>query len=196
VEHLLTTHNSPVNPTRQKIIDAALLCIEKWGVEKISINDIAKQAGVTRPTVYNHFPNKDEIIQAALLQAGLSFGEKLFKHFNKFEKPAERLLEAMMYSYQHLPKETYLGIAVGGEMARQVNERALSSKESHEIRLLLFGEILKHDQQYQSDMEEISEVSTRFLLSLLTVEGIKKRTQKEVKEFLSRRLLPALGMSL
>ncbi|MCB1616731.1 MAG: TetR/AcrR family transcriptional regulator [Pseudomonadales bacterium] len=195
-QHNMPPNNGSRNETHQKLLDATLCCIDRWGVEKTSLNDIAKEAGVTRPTVYSYFTNKDELIQAAMLQVGKQFGEKLFRHFNRFKTPEERMLEAVFFTYKMLPKEPYLGLAIGNDMAQHINERAISAEESKVIRLALFSEILMQDKKYMKDIEEIAEVATRFVLSLLVVEGPCKRTDKETYSFLKRRLLPALGMTL
>ena len=51
------------NPdTQQRIVDAAVRCVKKWGIAKVTLNDIAKEAGVTRPTVYSYFSNRDEVV--------------------------------------------------------------------------------------------------------------------------------------
>lgn len=182
--------------THQKLLDATLTCIERWGVGKTSLMDIAREAGVTRPTVYNHFNNKDDLIQAALLQVGQQFGEKLFAHFNRFNSPEERMLEAIFFTWKHLPQEPYLGLAISNEMAQHINERAISSPESDEIRRALFRAILMDDKRYLKEVDEISEVATRFVLSLLVVEGPRKRNDRETRAFLKRRVLPALGMQI
>jgi AcrR family transcriptional regulator len=50
------------DPTYEKIIRAAAACFERYSVSKTTIDDVAKAAGVSRPTVYKYFPNKDSII--------------------------------------------------------------------------------------------------------------------------------------
>ena len=122
--------------------------------------------------------------------------KKLIKHFSRFDTPEERLLEAVFFTYTELPKEPYLGLAIGNDMAQQINERAISSQESQQIRRELFRDILLEDERYMPDIEEITEVATRFVLSLLVVEGPVKRNHKQTRDFLRRRLLPAVGMSL
>lgn len=39
-----------------RVIDAALACVARWGVTKTSLDDIAREAGVSRATVYRLFP--------------------------------------------------------------------------------------------------------------------------------------------
>ncbi len=47
---------------REQLIDAALEVILEQGYEKVSIEAIARQAGVTRPVIYDHFPNLGRLL--------------------------------------------------------------------------------------------------------------------------------------
>src|SRR3954451_6642532 len=50
-----------------RIIEAALRCIARWGVGKTGLDDIAREAGVSRATVYRLFPGgKDTLLDAVL----------------------------------------------------------------------------------------------------------------------------------
>ena len=43
------TPKKDLNNTQKKIIDAAIHCVKRWGVEKVNLNDIAKEARDTLP---------------------------------------------------------------------------------------------------------------------------------------------------
>ena len=51
---------------REQLIDAALGVIVEQGYEGVSIEAIARTAGVTRPVIYDHFPNLGELLQALI----------------------------------------------------------------------------------------------------------------------------------
>ncbi len=51
---------------REQVIDAALSVIVQQGYEGVSIEAIARTAGVTRPVVYDHFANLGELLQALI----------------------------------------------------------------------------------------------------------------------------------
>lgn len=186
---------SSENRTRQRIIDAALVCLDRWGLEKTSLHDIAREAGVTRPTVYSYFVNREEVIQAAMVHGGESFGHKLLAHIKQFSSHRERLMEAVLFAWKNMPKEPYLKLVKDAGLAHMINEQAITSTAGRDICRALFQEILQHDPAYQKELDEITEVSTRFLLSLLLVEGAIKRNDKQMREFLERRLMPALGIT-
>ena len=51
---------------REQLIDAALQVIVEQGYEGVSIEAIARTAGVTRPVIYDHFPNLGALLQALI----------------------------------------------------------------------------------------------------------------------------------
>jgi AcrR family transcriptional regulator len=51
---------------REQLIDAALSVIIAHGYEGVSIEAIARTAGVTRPVIYDHFPNLGRLLEALI----------------------------------------------------------------------------------------------------------------------------------
>jgi len=51
---------------REQVIDAALQVIVEQGYAGVSIEAIARTAGVTRPVIYDHFPNLGSLLQALI----------------------------------------------------------------------------------------------------------------------------------
>jgi len=54
----------PPEQRREQLIDAALSVIVEQGYGGVSIEAIARRAGVTRPVVYDHFPNLGRLLHA------------------------------------------------------------------------------------------------------------------------------------
>ncbi|SOE11292.1 TetR family transcriptional regulator [Hoeflea halophila] len=55
-----------MNDRDQKILDAAIDVCSRYGVRKTTMGDIAAQAGISRPTLYARFSNKEEVMLAAM----------------------------------------------------------------------------------------------------------------------------------
>lgn len=55
--------------TRQKILDVALTIFSQTGYEAARLNDIAKNANVTRGAIYHHFENKAGLFMALVEDA-------------------------------------------------------------------------------------------------------------------------------
>src|SRR5437764_11947834 len=56
----------PPGQRREQLIDAALEVILERGYAGISIEAIARAAGITRPVVYDHFPNLNLLLHAVI----------------------------------------------------------------------------------------------------------------------------------
>ncbi len=55
-----------IKSTKEKILEAALELISRYGYKGASVRKIAKAVGVRESAIYNHFKNKDEIFQEIL----------------------------------------------------------------------------------------------------------------------------------
>lgn len=49
-----------------QLVEAALNVFMRYGVSKTTMNDIAKEAGVARQTLYNTYPSKEEVLRATV----------------------------------------------------------------------------------------------------------------------------------
>lgn len=178
---------------REHIIDASLRCIERWGIAKTGMGDIANEAGVVRATVYNHFPQKQDVMQAAFLRVVQGFFAKMMQQVDKRQGFAERLVEAALYICENLPKDPYLSQILDPSMASLANDAAIAAPESEMIRHALMEQVIGNNAaQYQHRIAELSEISSRVILSLLLVKAGKKRTRKELRLLLEHWLVPML----
>jgi AcrR family transcriptional regulator len=73
--------------TRQRILDAAYALFRRGGYTRVSMDEIAAAAGVTKRTLYYHFESKDALLATVLeaqhrlaLAAFRTFGDKLSGH--------------------------------------------------------------------------------------------------------------------
>lgn len=55
--------------SQQQIIHAAAVCFMLYGLEKATVNDMARELGSTKGRVYHHFASKNEIFFAVYRQA-------------------------------------------------------------------------------------------------------------------------------
>jgi AcrR family transcriptional regulator len=56
----------PPEERREQLLDAALELIADHGYDGVSMEGVAREAGVTKPVVYDLFPNRGELLRALL----------------------------------------------------------------------------------------------------------------------------------
>jgi len=59
-------------PTRVRVVDGALACIARQGVAKTTLDDVARQAGCSRATVYRAFPGGKDAVMRAVVDTEVS----------------------------------------------------------------------------------------------------------------------------
>lgn len=52
-----------------RILDAVVALMVRWGYRKTTIDDVAREAGVGKGTIYLHWKDKNELFRAALMRA-------------------------------------------------------------------------------------------------------------------------------
>ena len=57
------------NPREVRILDAAVTLLVRWGYRKTTIDDVAREAGVAKGTIYLHWKDKTELFRAAIWRA-------------------------------------------------------------------------------------------------------------------------------
>src|SRR5712691_86922 len=61
----------------ERILDAAAELILRWGYRKTTIDDIAKQAGVAKGTIYLHWKTREDLFQALIRHENLKVAEDI-----------------------------------------------------------------------------------------------------------------------
>jgi AcrR family transcriptional regulator len=55
-------------PTAERILDAAYQRVSDIGLSRTTVEDVAREAGLTRQTIYRYFPSKDDLVRALLMR--------------------------------------------------------------------------------------------------------------------------------
>ncbi len=65
-QHMLNTNDGMHMEKRQQLIEAAFSLFYREGIHAVGINQILKQAGVAKKTLYAHFESKEALVEAVL----------------------------------------------------------------------------------------------------------------------------------
>ena len=98
-----------MDDTRQRIVEAAYACVARRGVAKTTIEDVAKEAGMSRATVYRTFPGgRDEVINATVAWATLDFFARLYERIRGAESLEEVMERGIMFAHRSIVEHEVL----------------------------------------------------------------------------------------
>ena len=185
-----------LSATQQKILEAAIRCVKQLGIERVTLNDIAKEAGVARSTVYSHYANKEEVVRFALLQSAYQFSEKLVTAIIEIPAGAARIVEAVVITLRTLPNESCLALVSDSTLSQMVNEHTLTTEAGFDINTELFKFLLGEHSLSEAQVREHAEFAIRTMFSLLMMLSPNERTEDELRGFVARWLLPPLNIEI
>ena len=100
---------------RQQILAAAERVIQRYGVPKTTMDDIAKETGVSRPTVYRYFGDRDALLRALIERRSRMLFERARTFILSHDTFAEQLVEGLVYLVDHGRKDPVVRILVSPE---------------------------------------------------------------------------------
>ncbi len=95
-----------------RILNAAYRCFEQYGIGKSTIEDIAKAADVSRPTVYRYFSGKDDIVDSICCLEALKINAEIRKSIRHDMDFATTLTEALFIIVKLARHNKYLPTAM------------------------------------------------------------------------------------
>ncbi|WP_422776253.1 TetR/AcrR family transcriptional regulator [Pseudomonas mediterranea] len=96
---------------REAILQAAIAEFRSSGFEITSMDKIAATAGVSKRTVYNHFPSKEELFAEILNRLWNSITAEQEMAYNPLEPLREQLRQLLQAKLQLLSEENFLDLA-------------------------------------------------------------------------------------
>src|SRR5215475_7226005 len=62
------TSGTAAKSVRDRLIDAAEVCLRAKGIRSTTVSEVAEAAGVSRGWLYRHFPDKASLLGAAIVR--------------------------------------------------------------------------------------------------------------------------------
>ncbi|MBV1941757.1 TetR/AcrR family transcriptional regulator [Streptomyces sp. BV286] len=180
---------------RQRIIDATARCIDRHGVTKTTLSDVAGELGVTRQTVYRHFGRISDIVGEVAAQGAESFVDRMIAHLQGTTDPAEAVVEGMVFCVRTIPTEPRLSLLL------QLGDTAAFGRGTTTRETIAYGAKMLRRFPVdwaaadidEDDLNGLAEIIMRLLTSLLQHPGEAPRDETRLRAFLNRWLAPALS---
>jgi AcrR family transcriptional regulator len=110
-----------------RVIDAAKRCCERWGFERVTVEDIAADAGVSRATLYRLFPGgKDILFEALRVRELEEFFSSLSAHLEGITDIEELAVQAAVHATRALRADDHLAVMMASEPGATLSSLTVS----------------------------------------------------------------------
>jgi AcrR family transcriptional regulator len=98
-----------VSDTRERILEATYACVARWGLSKTTVEDAAREAGLSRATVYRYFPGgRDELVDAVVSWQYLLFFGRLYEEVHGADSLEEVLERGLVFARRQVLEHAVL----------------------------------------------------------------------------------------
>jgi AcrR family transcriptional regulator len=162
-----------VEDSRQRIVEAAYACVARRGVAKTTIEDVAREAGLSRATVYRSFPGgRDELINATVGWATLDFFGRLYERIRGAESLEEVMERGIMFAYRSIVEHEVLQRVMQTEPDKLLPILTVESNRIREgIAVVLAPYLEERGLATGVDLADAADFLARMVLSYISAPG-------------------------
>lgn len=182
---------------RERLLNAAEVCFEKFGLRRTTIDDVAREAKVSRSTVYRYFDGRGDLIVGAYMRESEVVNGKLRALLDRPGPFADRLLKATQRTIDSVRSGKYLPLMLSPEGALLVSKAVTASTAFYESTRQTMGPYLEEAQKAGEvrkdlDLDDFNEWMLRIVFSFAMIDSPSGQDAKHIKRLLTTFLLPAL----
>lgn len=100
---------------RTQILQAAEATFKHFGVNKTTMDDIAKEAGVSRPTIYRYFRDRDTLITAMIELRSRALFKRASRYLKSRSSFQDQLVDGLIYLVDNGRKDPIIRVLVNPE---------------------------------------------------------------------------------
>jgi AcrR family transcriptional regulator len=180
---------------RRRIVEAATACIDRFGLAKTSLSDVAAEAGVTRQTVYRYFPSLADILRAVAMAGVEEFAGRMERHLATFGSAAEAAVESVVFAVRTVPDDHYMGLLLQAGEADFFTAGVTSP-----LAFAIGARVLRNlpvdwpavGVTSDEDLQGLAEILMRLFISFLQYPSTPALTDDQLRALVHRWIGPAL----
>jgi AcrR family transcriptional regulator len=93
---------------RAQILNHAKKRFERFGFNKTTVDEIAKDAAISKRTLYQEFENKEKILEELIMFEALSVRKAILNQISKIAEPAEKLQTYVRLAKKYLDQNPFI----------------------------------------------------------------------------------------
>jgi AcrR family transcriptional regulator len=115
-----------VSSLEDRVLEATRRCCDKWGIAKVTVEDIAAESGVSRATIYRMFPGgKDVLFDALRVRELEDFFATLRSHVEGADSLEDLLVRTVVAATRELRADDHLALMLASEPGEVLGDLTL-----------------------------------------------------------------------
>jgi len=162
-----------MDSTRERILEATYACVARWGLAKTTVEDAAREAGLSRATVYRAFPGgREELISAVVGWATLEFFTRLYDQVQGAENLEQVMERGIMFAHRSIVEHEVLQRVMQTEPEKLLPALTVESNRIRQgIAEFLVPFLEKRGVAAGVDLVEAADFLARMVLSYMSAPG-------------------------
>lgn len=197
---ILQELSSPIDDgdaIRARIIDAAYGAMLDFGIRRMTVEDVAKRAGIGRPTLYRRFSDKDELVRTVWLREAHALIADVHELVSDEPCPEQRIVRAFVLATRRLAQHELLKrlLVTEQELVLTFARDAGSLIDAARSLIALQSRYLQDAGHLTTiELEDLLEVLARLFVSIvfMPTSRVSAGDDATLERFAEQALLPVL----
>lgn len=198
--HELTTADTSndSDDTHARILDAAYELFLAFGLRRTTVEDIAKRAGIGRPTLYRRFGDKDAVMQAVIMRESRRLIAGVWSQVKDIRDPAQMLAHSFVVATRTVATHPLTRRLLDTEPEFLLPHMTLKAGPLIDIGHMLIGPAAKKLQAGGHfngiDMDYLLEMLARLFISIILTPSnlVSADDEKKLEKMANEFILPLL----
>ncbi len=163
-----------MNPeVRERLLQATYTCVARWGLSKTTVEDAAREAGVSRATVYRYFPGgRDELLSAVVGWEFNRFFVRLYQEVHDADTLEEVMERGLMFARAALVQHEVLQRILVTEPEVLLPRLTIEANQIHTlVAAFLAPYLVRQGMAEGTDLDLAADFLARMVLSYISSPG-------------------------
>jgi AcrR family transcriptional regulator len=138
--------SEPTAPTstddaRERILAAAERCIDRHGIRKTTMDDVACEVGLSRPSVYRYFADRDDLLIELITRHARALLDRARKSIARQSSLPDQIVESVLYTAEHARRDPLTRHVIDPD-ATSLGRRMIASGTTEMMRAEMWDPVL------------------------------------------------------
>lgn len=183
--------------TRNKILDAALVCYQQRGIADTSLDEVIKTAGIGRTTLYRYIENREDLLTQVIYRDARQQQEEMAVLAQNHDDFAESVVESIVYVMRGRRTRPMNALLFGSDDEALIDRISLSPANFYTMASTMMEPLFVEAEQAGKirpgvTLPELSQWVARIILSLVNYPEEFLNDETALRGFLQTFLVPSI----